>query len=92
MGNFGRKLYKEPNVANFYGLYMNKRNFTTLKWLILLSGRETSGHMSLIAVSAFPKDTFNHLRSLLFNVSQCLWEKVKNSSTQHIIYKYLSMK
>lgn len=31
MGNFGRKLYKEPNVSNFYGFYMNKRNFTTLK-------------------------------------------------------------
>lgn len=56
MGNFGRKLYKEPNVANFYGFYTNKRNFTTLKWIIFLSGRETSGHMSLIAVSAFPKD------------------------------------
>lgn len=31
MGNFGRKLYKEPNVSNFYGFYMNKCNFTTLK-------------------------------------------------------------
>lgn len=31
MGNFGRKLYKEPNVANFYGFYVNKCNFTTLK-------------------------------------------------------------
>lgn len=31
MGNFGRKLYKEPNVANFYGFYKNKPNFTTLK-------------------------------------------------------------
>lgn len=92
MGNFGRKLYKEPNVSNVYGFYMNKRNFTTLKWIIFLSGRETSGHMSLIAVSAFPKDKFKHLRSLFFNESQCLWVKVKNCSTQHIIYKYLSMK
>lgn len=31
MGNFGRKLYKEPNVSKFYGFYMNKRNFITLK-------------------------------------------------------------
>lgn len=46
MGKFGRKLYKEPNVSNFYGFYMNKRNFTTLKWIIFLSGRETSGHES----------------------------------------------
>lgn len=49
--------------------------------------------MSLIAVSAFPKDKFKHLnRSLLFNVSQCLWVKVKNSTMQHILYTYLSMK